>query len=99
MQSDWRSGMQTHDQFEELCAVAAMGSLETSEAKILEAHLEECASCRSVLADLCDIHAQWLPELPNSESFPHSDRKVRQAILSRAASQGAKFSNAAWSLP
>jgi hypothetical protein len=91
--------MQTHDQFEELCAVAAMGSLETSEAKMLEAHLEECASCRSVLADLSDIHAQWLPELPNAESFPHSDRRVRQAILSRAASQGAQFSKAAWSLP
>jgi hypothetical protein len=90
--------MPTHDQFEELCALACAGEIGTEDAKLLEQHLDECSACRSVFADLREIHAQWLPTNADSADVPpgHGDWRLRQGILKRARSEGAHFSEAAF---
>jgi hypothetical protein len=97
MDLDWRWQMLTHDQFEELCALACAGEIGTDDAKLLEEHLDGCAACRSVFVDLREIHAQWLPAHSDSVSMPpaHADWRLRQAILKQARSEGAHFSEAA----
>lgn len=89
--------MLIHDQFEELCALACAGEIGTEDAKLLEQHLDECAACRSVFADLSEIHAEWLPTHSDSASLPvgHTDWRLRQRILKLAGSEGARFSDAA----
>jgi hypothetical protein len=98
MESDWRWRMRTHDQFEELCALACAGEIGTEDAKLLEQHLEECTACRSVFADLREIHAQWLPAHWDSANVlpSHADWRLRQGILKRARSEGAQFSEHAF---
>jgi Putative zinc-finger len=89
--------MPTHEQFEELCALAAAGEMDGANADVLEQHLEECASCRGVFADVSEIQAQWLPSHPDFASPPDGqvERRLRQTILRRAREQGAHFSEAA----
>ena len=43
-----QGGCDEHDEFKELCALAAAGSLEPSELPKLQAHLKQCESCREV---------------------------------------------------
>jgi hypothetical protein len=71
------------------------------DAKLLEAHLEECDSCRAVFADLREIHAQWLPARADDDRVApnHLDWRLRQSILKRAGKEGAQFSEAAWLSP
>lgn len=86
--------MQTHDQFEQLCALAACGEIAPVESKRLEIHLDECASCRGVFADLRDIHAELLPAHDGFKRIASTppDLKLRQAILDRVTKAGARFS-------
>lgn len=89
--------MPIHEQFEQLCALAAAGEMNGAEAESLKDHLEECASCRSVLMDFNEIHAQWLPSHPAFDELPHShvETRLRGAILRQARAEGAQFSDAA----
>jgi hypothetical protein len=88
--------MPTHDRFEELCALASAGEIGSAEAEILERHLEECLGCRSLLSDLREIHAQWLPAHQGSDDTPEiQDWRLRQAILKQTTSAGARFSREA----
>jgi hypothetical protein len=89
--------MPTHDQFEELCALACAGEISTDDAKLLEQHLDQCGACRNVFADLSEIHAQWLPAHHEHSSVPpdHADWRLRQRVLKRVRSEGAYFSEAA----
>jgi hypothetical protein len=93
--------MSNHDQFEQLCALAAAGEIGLSDRQVLKAHLETCASCRSVFADMEEIHAELLPEHPGCEiaTDPQSDLRLRTAILKRATKEGARFSRHAQRLP
>jgi len=43
-----QGGCDEHDEFKELCALAASGSLEPSELPELQAHLKHCEACREV---------------------------------------------------
>lgn len=94
MASDWGYRMQNHDQFEELCALAAGGELGYDDLRTLKAHLDECYRCRELLSELSEIHAQWLPEGREIEieRGPACDAALRRRILKRAASAGAHFS-------
>ncbi len=89
--------MPDHDQFEQLCAVAAVGEIGLDDSQALKAHLETCASCRSIFADMMEIHARWLPERSDFEidTASQSDRRLRNAILKRATKEGARFSREA----
>jgi len=53
--------------------------------------------CQTVFADAGEIHAKWLPEHPDFEIArePHSNLRLRKAILRRATKAGARFSKAA----
>ena len=68
---------------------------------MLKAHLEECAPCRGIFVDAGEIHAKWLPEHPDFQIArePHSDLRLRKAILKRATKAGARFSKAAQAQP
>jgi hypothetical protein len=59
--------------------------------------LEECGQCRSVFAEVGEIHAKWLPELPNFEITrdPQSHARLRRIILKRASKEGARLSEVA----
>lgn len=89
--------MSSHERFEELCALAAAGELGPADHDDLIAHVEECASCRTVFEELKDIHATWLPQREGFEikrSFA-AESKVRQLILRQAAAEGGNFSEEA----
>ncbi len=81
--------------------MAAAGEIGHDDWQVLKAHLEECAPCRGVFADAGEIHAKWLPEHPDFQIArePHSDLRLRKAILKRATKAGARFSKAAQAQP
>jgi len=81
--------------------LAAAGEIGHDDWQVLKAHLEECAPCRGVFADVGEIHAKWLPEHPDFQIArePHSDFRLRKAILKRATKAGARFSKAAQAQP
>ena len=81
--------------------MAAAGEIGHDDWQVLKAHLEECAPCRGVFTDAGEIHAKWLPEHPGFEIArePHSDLRLRQAILKHATKAGARFSKAAQAQP
>ncbi|MFI5109941.1 MAG: anti-sigma factor domain-containing protein [Terriglobales bacterium] len=74
--------MSAHEQFAEELALYALGSLAADERSALEAHLQECASCRREL--------EWLDGdlslLAMSASGPHPPTRARQRLLSAIAS-------------
>ena len=74
-----------------------MGEISHDDWQRLKSHLEECAQCRCVFADVGEIHANWLPEHPDFE-IPRdvaSDQRLRKAILRRVSKEGARFSKLA----
>jgi hypothetical protein len=91
--------MSKHEQFEELCAQAAVGELSGMEWLDLNAHLKECPACRSVFEDMRQIHSDWLPERSGFaiERTPASEWGLRRLILERVRQEGAQFSRAAQS--
>jgi hypothetical protein len=87
-----------HEEYEELCALAAVGEVSKEEQEELKIHLKDCDSCRSVLADLGEIHSKWLPEQPGFEiqRSPAAETRLRRLILNRATAEGARFSDQAF---
>lgn len=77
--------------------MAAAGEIGHEDWQILKAHLDECASCRAVFADVGQIQSEWLPEHPDFEieRDPNADLRLRKAILKRVTKSGARFSKAA----
>jgi hypothetical protein len=74
-----------------------VGEISHDDWQRLKSHLEECVQCRSVFADVGEIHAKWLPEHPHFEIARdrESNQRLRQAILRRVSKDGARFSKAA----
>src|SRR4030088_3412678 len=95
----WRRHILSHEQFEELSALAAVGEISHDDWLRLKSHLEECAQCRCIFADVGEIHAKWLPEHPDFEMWRDatSDERLRKAILRRVTKEGARFSKPAQS--
>lgn len=77
--------------------MAAAGEIGHEDWQALKAHLDECASCRAVFADVGQIQSEWLPEHPDFEieRDPNTDLRLRKAILKRVTKSGARFSKAA----
>jgi hypothetical protein len=80
-----------------LSALAAVGEIGHEDWQTLRAHLEECASCRGIFADVGQIQSEWLPEHPDFEITRdnNADLLLRQAILKQVTKAGARFSKAA----
>jgi hypothetical protein len=74
-----------------------VGEISHDDWQRLKSHLEECAECRCVFADVGEIHAKWLPEHPDFEIQRDvaSDQRLRKAILRRVSKEGAQFSKPA----
>jgi hypothetical protein len=87
---------EAHEEFDELCALAATGQLSPDEERRLGEHLDGCESCRAACGDYTAI----LRELPASErGVLDKDilRKIdpiefREQFLARARAEGRRFS-------
>jgi hypothetical protein len=93
-----RRGLPEHEQFEELCALAAGGLLEGEEFVDFQAHLKECSECRSDYQELSALVTLELPQAQGTfrqklaemraKPLPYS----RQRFLRRARAGGVVFS-------
>lgn len=89
--------MSKHEEFEELCALAATGQLSTEDELRLNEHLENCRSCRAV----CEDFAMIFREIPASECGvvdrdvvrQIDTNKFRESFLARARADGRRFSD------
>src|ERR1700726_4923266 len=95
--SPWRRQISSHEQFEDLCVIAAAGEISAEEWQQLMTHLAECESCRSVFGDMEEIHAHCVPEGFEVEAGgdPRAETLLRSKVLRRAAREGARFSKPA----
>jgi len=88
--------MSKHEEFEELCALAATGQLTPDEERRLSEHLDGCQGCRAACEDFSAI----LRELPASDrNIMNRDvlRQIkedgfRERFLARARAEGRRFS-------
>ncbi len=86
-----------HDEFGELCALAAIGELSAEEFHELQAHLGECGACRAVYADFTRIATRDVGLLagatladgamPEPIDVPDTER-VLSRILAQAPRKG-----------
>jgi hypothetical protein len=93
-----RRGLPEHEQFEELCALAAGGLLEGKEFVDFQAHMRECSECRSDYQEFSGLVTRELPLAQgtfrqklaemSAKPLPYS----RQRFLRRARAEGAIFS-------
>lgn len=95
--------MSKHDEFDELCALAATGQLSHEEERTLSEHLTGCESCRAACEDFSAI----LRELP-APKRGILDRDVlrqidengfRERFLARGRAEGRRFSEEAERAP
>jgi hypothetical protein len=75
--------MGPHEKFLELCAAATAGDLSTDERIELNAHLAECADCRSALRDYEHVTANGIPalalELASNDESPDGSWSIEDA--------------------
>jgi hypothetical protein len=88
--------MPKHEEFEELCALAATGQLSNEDELRLSEHLESCQSCRAASADFSVILRELpTPEraVPDRDILPQiDDNEFRERFLARAHAEGRRFS-------
>ncbi|MBZ5664203.1 MAG: zf-HC2 domain-containing protein [Acidobacteriia bacterium] len=83
--------MNTHEQYEELCALAASGQASPDELTDLRAHLENCPSCRSAAYDFTQISAQALSQLAGKRLHCQIPSGMTQRFVARARSEGVEM--------
>lgn len=84
--------MNTHEQYEELCALAASGQASADELNDLRSHLEGCPSCRSAAYDFTQISAQGLSQLAAKRMHCDIPSGMTQRFVARARSEGIEMS-------
>lgn len=84
--------MNTHEQYEELCALAASGQASADELSDLRSHLEGCPSCRSAAYDFTQISAQGLSQLAAKRLRCEIPFGMTQRFVARARSEGIEIS-------
>lgn len=80
--------MNTHEQYEELCALAASGQASESELEDLRSHLDGCPSCRSAAYDFTQISAQGLAQVAAKRLHCDIPLGMTQRFVARARSEG-----------
>lgn len=90
----------SHEYFEELCSLAAVGRITAGEFELLKTHLPTCQSCRSCLADFNEILHEHLPLLDTGEevysesgNVTFHDASYKHRFIQRAAVEGITFSD------
>jgi hypothetical protein len=85
--------LNTHEHYEELCALAATGQASESELQDLRSHLETCPSCRSVAYDFTQLSVQALSELAAKRLRSQIPAGMAQRFVARAHSEGIEISD------
>lgn len=93
-----QGGNQEHEHYEQLCALAVGGLMESAEIVDFQTHLRGCSECRSDYEELSSVLAFVLPQaqktfqqnLAESRTKPLPDS--RQRFLRRARTEGVVFS-------
>ena len=84
--------MNTHEQYEELCALAASGQASPDELADLRSHLEGCPICRSAAYDFTQISAQGLSQVAAERLRCEIPSGMTQRFVARARSEGIEMS-------
>jgi hypothetical protein len=84
--------LDTHEQYEELCALAASGQASQDELEDLRSHLETCPGCRSAAYDFNQISAQALSSLAAKRLHCQVPSGMTQRFAARARSEGIELS-------
>src|SRR5438128_10095760 len=82
-----RREMSEHQDYVELCALYASGSISEGQYKLLENHLNHCGDCRRSLEEFQEVISMGLPALaPNfadARIEPSSDESAQRRLLAR----------------
>jgi uncharacterized protein YhaN len=84
--------LSTHDQYEELCALAVSGQASRAQLTDLQSHLEDCAACRDTAYDFTQISAQGLSQLAAKRLRCEIPSGMTQRFVARARSEGIEIS-------
>ena len=84
--------LNSHEHFEELCALAASGQASQPDLADLKAHLETCPSCRSFTDDVMQLSAQSLSMLAAKRSQCEIPSGMTQRFVARARTEGIAMS-------
>lgn len=91
--------MNTHEQYEELCALAASGQASSEQLNDLRSHLEGCPSCRGATYDFTQISAQGLAQVAAKRLHCEIPTGMTQRFVARARSEGIEISRKTGSMP
>lgn len=84
--------LNSHEHYEELCALAVSGEASHTDLADLKAHLETCPSCRGLADDFTQISAQGLSVLAAKRSQCQIPSGMTQRFVARARSEGIEMS-------
>jgi hypothetical protein len=84
--------LKTHEQYEELCALAASGQASPSDLQDLRSHLDSCPSCRSAAYDFNQISAQGLAQVAAHRLNCEIPKGMTARFIARARSEGVAMS-------
>lgn len=84
--------MNTHEHYEELCALAASGQASEVELGDLRSHLDTCPSCRGMAYDFTEISAQALSVLAAERQHRQVPSGMTPRFVARARSEGIEMS-------
>jgi hypothetical protein len=84
--------LNTHEQYEELCALAASGQASEEQLSDLRLHLEDCPSCRTAAYDFRQISAQGLAQVAAKRVDCEIPTGMTQRFIARARSEGIEMS-------
>jgi len=87
--------LNSHEHYEELCALAVSGEVSRTDLADLRAHLETCPSCRGLTDDFTQISAQGLSVLAAKRSQCQIPSGMTQRFVARARSEGIEISRGA----
>ncbi len=84
--------LNSHEHYEELCALAVSGQASQPDLMDLKAHLESCPSCRSLADDFTQVSVQGLSMLAAKRSQCQVPSGMTQRFIARARSEGIEMS-------
>jgi hypothetical protein len=84
--------LNSHEHYEELCALATSGQASQPDLADLKAHLETCPSCRGLADDFIQVSGQGLSMLAAKRSQCQIPSGMTQRFIARARSEGIEMS-------